>query len=656
MIMKFRSFILSAVAAVLAFAACEPEKENLGTPKISISTSEMTFETATGSQELSVIATRDWNVEGVADWVSVSPESGEASSEAQKVTVTVLENTGMDREVDLKFTIGMDHKFLTVKQAGPGGSADALIIYANDFDGGKVEKITGSDGKTQYWPYLDQSDVWYNETGTGIANLQYTSNDVSIRSVSSTNNIFFPAAKAGACFSIQNLELGSATSLQLTFDASHGSTNGYKKAFSKDHFKVCVSKDNAKWAEIPYDVVVNADNEFDDATARFTVTGADKLSVGFVHPVATDDAYRLTNIVLSVYEGQDATAVDFSSAVAMDFGKVVVSGGDSGNTGGDSGNTGGDTGTTPDGAIFYESFASSIGNFTIDNKVLPSGVSEIWKYHGDYKCMLATAYVNSTNYASESWLISPEIDLTSVTEAYLSFDQACNFFSNVSTDVSNLPERATVLVSKVGGEWQTVTPKYPETLSWTFWPSGDIDLASFVGGKIKVAFKYSSTSEKAGSWEIKNVLVTSAKAEVPDTPATPEGTTLEIATNNTSLSWASDKHATYGDGFAAESGDVKIAFYRDKSTTALSQDNQLKADQIRVYKNNAFVITLKNGGEIKYVEMITQGGDYCNEYTTASGSVVKSGNSLIWSGTQTSPFEATMSGGQVRISKLKIVY
>ena len=318
--MKLRNLILGAFSAVALFAACQEEEANLGTPDISISTNELTFDVDGGEQALTLNATRDWKVETDADWVVVDPAKGEASADDQTVVVTVLENTGMDRTADLKFTIGMKSKYLTVSQAGPGGSAEALIVYANDLDGGKVEKVNG------YWPYLDQSDVWRNEKGTGIGNLKYTSKDVSIRSVSSTNNFFFPAAKTDACFSIQNLELGSVTSLQLTFDASHGATNGYKKTFSNEEFKVYVSKDNAKWVELSYDLAVKSDNEFDVATARFTVADTDKLSIGFKHPIATEDGYRLTNIVLSVYGGQDATAIDFSKAVDMDFGKVVDSG------------------------------------------------------------------------------------------------------------------------------------------------------------------------------------------------------------------------------------------------------------------------------------------------------------------------------------------
>ena len=105
--MKLKNLFWGALASLAVFAACEEPEQNLGTPDIGLSVTEMTFDTAGGEQTLTVTATRDWMVETDADWVVVSPESGAASAEAQTVTVSVLENTGLDREVDLKFTIGM---------------------------------------------------------------------------------------------------------------------------------------------------------------------------------------------------------------------------------------------------------------------------------------------------------------------------------------------------------------------------------------------------------------------------------------------------------------------------------------------------------------------------------------------------------------------
>ena len=189
--MKLRNLFLGVCSAVAVFAACQPQEENLGTPDISIDKNEMTFEVAGGEQQLAVTATRDWKVETDADWVVVSPESGAGSLEPQTVTVTALENTGMDRSADLKFTIGMKSKYLTISQTGPGGSPEALIVYFNDFD--KEEAVKDGD----YWPYLDQFEGWKNATGTGAANVEYTFKGMSVRSNSTSNGTHSDYAGSG---------------------------------------------------------------------------------------------------------------------------------------------------------------------------------------------------------------------------------------------------------------------------------------------------------------------------------------------------------------------------------------------------------------------------------------------------------------------------
>ena len=122
MIMKLRSFIFAAVAAVLAFSACEQKQENLGTPSITISQSAMEFEVAGGNQTLILNATRDWKVKGVPAWLAVSPEVGEASAADQTITVTALANEGGNRSADVTFSIGTFTKTLKVSQKGEGGN------------------------------------------------------------------------------------------------------------------------------------------------------------------------------------------------------------------------------------------------------------------------------------------------------------------------------------------------------------------------------------------------------------------------------------------------------------------------------------------------------------------------------------------------------
>lgn len=181
----------------------------------------------------------------------------------------------------------------------------------------------------------------------------------------------------------------------------------------------------------------------------------------------------------------------------------------------------------PDGpsgdAIFSETFANGLGKFSVVNDVLPAAVPEVWKYDS-HKYAIATAYVSSTreNHASDCWLVSPEIDLTSQSAAFLSFDQALNFFSNLETAKSE----TSVNIREVGTtEWTRLTvPAYPASMSWDFANSGDIDLAAYIGKKVEIGFRYTSTDAKAGTWEIKNVLIeTTANHPVtPDTPVDPD--------------------------------------------------------------------------------------------------------------------------------------
>ena len=187
-IMKIKSLFAAVMASAMAFVACENEKTDLGTPSIALSLEEVTLEAAGGEATVDVTATRDWTVkfDETADWLVVDPASGTASADAQKVTVSALSNEGYDREVSVEFSIGMQTKYLTVKQAGPKGSADALVIYSNDYDKEVAQKTYGSSGDK--YPYLDQFDGWMNHKGTGAANVKYSFKGMSVRSNSTSDS------------------------------------------------------------------------------------------------------------------------------------------------------------------------------------------------------------------------------------------------------------------------------------------------------------------------------------------------------------------------------------------------------------------------------------------------------------------------------------
>lgn len=170
--------------------------------------------------------------------------------------------------------------------------------------------------------------------------------------------------------------------------------------------------------------------------------------------------------------------------------------------------------------IYSNSFNKGIGDFTIDNKVMNDPLTWIWNHDASYQCMKASAYVNGTNHEAESWLISPVIDLTSETSAYLTFEHATNFFNT-----STLENDAAVWAKEESAaDWTKVTGvEYPSSQSWTFVDAGDIDISAYAGKRMQFAFVYKSSSTKAGTWEVKNVVVkNTADEEEPPTP-TPGG-------------------------------------------------------------------------------------------------------------------------------------
>lgn len=328
--------------AVVGFAACQPEDTNLGVPNIEISVEEMSFDAAGGDQTLTVTATRDWMVDSDYDWVVVSPESGKASSAAQTVTVTVLENTGMDRTADLKFTIGMKSRYLTVNQAGPGGSADALVVYSNDFDKTKAEK--GSNG---WATYLDSFEGWLNATGSGVKTVTYGFDRMTARTnsgngsagsysdyvalgASGMNYLWFGSGTP--YFAVKNITLPEGkTNFTLSFGTERYLYEATDNTFDWNEFKAYISADGKKWVKLACDFAGGAlpNGRWDLAMSTFTVpAGTSSLYVYFVSSLGS--AYALDDLKL-VQSAEAGKTIDFASGEEFEVGDNTTGG----NTGGD---------------------------------------------------------------------------------------------------------------------------------------------------------------------------------------------------------------------------------------------------------------------------------------------------------------------------------
>ena len=161
--------------------------------------------------------------------------------------------------------------------------------------------------------------------------------------------------------------------------------------------------------------------------------------------------------------------------------------------------------------IFTELFNVGQGDFTIDNKVMNEPLTFVWKADEKYGYMKASAFANKVAYASESWLVSPVIDLTQAKETELSFDEAANFFKGLD----NFKAACSLKVKEEGGEWTNVAYNVAvEGNSWTF-GTATADLAAYDGKKIQLAFVYTSTAELAGTWEVKNLYVKAKTDKAP---------------------------------------------------------------------------------------------------------------------------------------------
>lgn len=186
----------------------------------------------------------------------------------------------------------------------------------------------------------------------------------------------------------------------------------------------------------------------------------------------------------------------FSSVTAYTAADLESGGGEGGE---------GEGGETPnpdeDITLYSETFGTNQGAFTIDDKVLPEGTTYIWSFASGYG-MKASAYVNKTNYASESWLVSPKFDCTNATALTLSFSEAANFFKSAE----NVSAYTSVKVKEVGTDtWTDLTLSARASgTAWTFTDGITADLSAYVGKKMQIAFVYTSSAELAGTWEVKN--------------------------------------------------------------------------------------------------------------------------------------------------------
>ena len=157
--------------------------------------------------------------------------------------------------------------------------------------------------------------------------------------------------------------------------------------------------------------------------------------------------------------------------------------------------------------LFADDFSSNnLNNWMVVN-VNGEQEWEITPYGNPAPSAKISGYSGGSN-ANEDWLITNSIDVSSLSTVTLNFQSVVRY---------NGPSLEVYASSDYSGGDPTNDGNWSElsvildtdNSSWSSWTdSGNVDLSSYAGGNLYIAFKYVSTSSASATYEIDNVLLT----------------------------------------------------------------------------------------------------------------------------------------------------
>ena len=160
-------------------------------------------------------------------------------------------------------------------------------------------------------------------------------------------------------------------------------------------------------------------------------------------------------------------------------------------------------------------YASALGaDFTFE--VLSGDLETVWSHDNAFG-LKGAAFKNGV-HAAEALAISPVIDLTNYKNVILNFQNAFNNYklNNTMISVADFKDYAFIMAREEGAtEWKQIAePTAPEAFSWNFYDNAPVSLEAYAGKKMQFAYKYVSTAEVAGTWEVKKIAVTGERTGV----------------------------------------------------------------------------------------------------------------------------------------------
>lgn len=302
-------FSALTVFAVVVFAGCTDDNDDMGAPYLNVTPENLTFDAEGQPADeyngtFIVETNRPWRaiVEDEQTWVRLSATEGEGDA---AVTVTVpASNIGQSAKVT--FEVYNSYGALIQKDVNvlQGEVVPPTLIF---------NETAGSESVANPYPLVADYTGW-NTTGEGASKVSYEGVNTSIRAsgkssagaydgASGPNVIFFGSAPA--TFTVKDITLASdQTNLKLTFGGQYYDSDNNDNNFNKDNFVVYLSANGTDYTPLSYEV--NDGDQVDPywvfATKNFTLKNATStLYIKF--EAKASSKFRLDDITLMTGNG-----------------------------------------------------------------------------------------------------------------------------------------------------------------------------------------------------------------------------------------------------------------------------------------------------------------------------------------------------------------
>ena len=340
-------------------------------------------------------------------------------------------------------------------------------------------------------------------------------------------------------------------------------------------------------------------------------------------------------------------------------------------------------GSTTEGVYLNQSFAKDLGDF----KSFGTNDNIAWTI--DYSSACITGYKDfngdgtKTNEAGVTYLVSPEIDLTKASKAYIEMNHAMKY-ERADENANN-----TLLISKdyiddpTKATWTPIA--YPttglndaSTKEFVFVTSAANIPAEFIGQKVRIAFRHTCTDKQSSTWEIKTLSVKEGEVENGggDTP----GGENKPGGGETGGEEKPGGGAVEGNTLTVEASAMGIENGTAMPTITLTDGTKLTFDgggnqnapkyynlgtNIRMYPKNSMTITAtKNIEKVEFVVDVYSGVTYnaSGDISAEPGKIDTNEANIIISGISgkstkfTNTSAKTGAESQVRIKTIKITY